>query len=101
MTAMNLTKNKKFQIAVLVTLTAGVIIFSLLTDFPKNEGQGALRNKRFGPAMQVPQTQSIQPGQLIQPQNLNTPIQGYDMPANGGLVPAPTVNGYDMPANGG
>ena len=105
MTTLSLSKSKKIQIAILIALTAGVILFSVLTDFPEGYGQGAVRNRRFGPAIQTPQPQA----QSVQPQTLNnsnTPAQGYDMPDNGNLTPTTqitqptTINSYDMPDNG-
>ena len=86
MATSSIAKNKNLQIVVLIALTAGVILFSLLTDFPEGDGQGALRNRRFGPAIQ-------------------TPSQNYNVPTNGNLMPTtqtiqPIVNGYDVPTNG-
>lgn len=104
-----LLKSKKIQVAVLAALTGAVILFSLLTEFPEGDGQGSLRNKRFGPVVQPRQTQQT-PVQTGQPGNINSQIpvqgQGYDLPDNGNITDGqpipfgPAANGYDLPDNG-
>lgn len=100
-----LLKSKKVQIAVLIALTAAVILFSLLTDFPEGDGQGSVRNKRFGPAVQS-QTQT----QSAPQNNLNNPAQSqsqgnYSQPANNINSPIenivnPAANSYGTQDNG-
>lgn len=79
-----LLRSRKFQIGAIVVLVAAVILFSVLTDFPEGDTQGALRNKRFGPA--------IQPQQIQLPQNV--PLT----PLSPNLEPV--TNNIDLPGGG-
>ncbi len=101
----SLVKNRKFQIAAIIVLTAAVILFSLLTDFPEGDTQGALRNKRFGPTVQPQQTQNQNINSAGNNINNPLPIQGFDSPQNGNLIPTspntqPITNNFDSPQNG-
>lgn len=84
-----LFKSKKFQLGVMMVLVAAVILFSLLTDFPEGDTQGALRNKRFAPV--------IQP-QPIQSQPIQTPQNIPLTPITPNLEPI--TNNIDLPGGG-
>lgn len=89
MQTQTLLRNRKFQIGAIIILVAAVILLSILTDFPEGDTQGALRNKRFGPAIQPPQ---IQPPQIQLPQNV--PLT----PLSPNLEPI--TNNIDLPEGG-
>lgn len=106
MASENLLKSKKFQIGAIIALITATILFSLLTDFPEGDTQGALRNKRFGPATQP---QSTQTQQQINPQQINNqqinnqqinPQQINNQQINPQQINnQPTTQGYDVPEN--
>lgn len=92
-----LLKNKKFQIIIVLTVAAAVILFALLTDFPEGSGQGSIRNKRLTPTMQPPtQNQSM-------PQNFNVngpsqPNPSMNNPVGNSINPV--INGFTTQDNG-